>query len=274
MSKFGRFAGSDRPALIGTGPSAPAPRTSGSSLVDQARATAAPSKAAAHITAGQPVRFAIALDATGSMSALLQSAKESMVQIMQRVSIEAETPVEIELFAYRDYDCGPRVLERSGPLGDPQKLKAWLERIQVQGGGANDGEAIEAALEAVMSAQHFRCTLVAGDEPSNSQAHIRKHGRKTPTAIDLAGRFAAARTPIHTFVVGQRASAVRDFKKLAERGGGCSGRLDGSREMIDMAVMAMLASLKGGAGVRKYMDRHQLSLNSAEFGEQLLLPAR
>ena len=69
---------------------------------------------------------------------------------------------------------------------------------------------------------------------------------------------------------GQRASTVRDFKQMAALSGGKSGFLDGSREMIDMAVMAMLSALKGRDGVQAYMRKTKLSPNAQDFGSLLL----
>jgi hypothetical protein len=40
--------------------------------------------------------------------------------------------------------------------------------------------------------------------------------------------------------------------------------------MIDMAVMAMLAALKGPLAVQNYMRQYQLSSNAADFGKLLL----
>ncbi len=60
------------------------------------------------------------------------------------------------------------------------------------------------------------------------------------------------------------------MESLASLSGGKSGRLDGSAEMIDMAVMAMLAKLKGSEGVKAYMRDYHIGSRAAEFGQLLL----
>jgi hypothetical protein len=117
----------------------------------------------------------------------------------------------------------------------------------------------------------FDAIVIAGDEPANSAASIRKakgHGGKT--AEELARRLAEVQTPIHTFVVGDDTRTIYSFEKIASLSGGKCGRLDGSKGMVDMAVMAMLSRLKGRDGVKAYMRDYHVSSRSAEFGNLLL----
>ena len=186
------------------------------------------------------------------------------------MSAEAGEPVQIQLLAYRDYDCEQDVLERSPMSNRPETLISWLKGIAAHGGGGNDGEAVELALTEVLDGPRVRAVIIAGDEPPNSSRSITAAGRQSPTAIELAKRFGNEQIPIHTFVVGERASTVRDFKQMAALSGGKSGFLDGSREMIDMAVMAMLSALKGRDGVQAYMRKTKLSPNAQDFGSLLL----
>lgn len=272
MSKFTRFGVGLLPLLPGR-QGANVVGSNQPTLVEQARAKPIQSEFAERIASAKAARFAIALDATGSMASLITNAKKSIGQIIRRVSKEAGVPIEIELFAYRDYDCPEEILARSGLSSDPSRLEQWLGGVRAHGGGGNKGEAIESALAAVRSAQDFRCVLVAGDEPSNAAGHLRSIGVQSPTARDLAKDLGDAGTPVHTFVIGDRASTKADFAILANSSGGRTGRLDGSREMIDMAVMAMLASLTGASGVERYMANNQLTKNSADFGARLLLPS-
>jgi hypothetical protein len=216
-------------------------------------------------------RFAIALDATGSMGGLIDDARRSIKEIIRRVVEEAGCPIEIELFAYRDYDVGKLILERSDATSDADRLARWLEQIRPLGGGGNDGEAIEAALDAIVRDGNFSAVLVAGDEPSNSRRSIDGAGRRNAlSARELAGQLRMSNVPVHTFVVGGDPRTVTDFADLAQISGGRSGRLDGSKAMIDMAVMAMIAALKGAGGVRDYMQRTELTSSAKEFGQLLL----
>jgi hypothetical protein len=215
--------------------------------------------------------FAIALDATGSMASLIDDARQNITTILNRIYEEAGTNVRIRVYVYRDYDV-PHVLCEASPLtDDAQELARWLSRVRVTGGGANDGEAIEAVLEAADEAGEADAILLAGDEPSNPRHDIDAHGlHNTLTAHDWAKRFAVKSIPIHTFAVGQDPRTIADFAKIAQHSGGQAGRLDGSDAMIDMAVMAMLSSLKGSDSVRRYMDRHALTGSAREFGTLLL----
>lgn len=246
--------------------------TTGSQLPSWAQSNqTTPSSAAQTILQGSAARFAIALDATGSMGPLIEMAKKSIGRILQRVISRAGRPVEIKIIVYRDYDVPNELVATSETTKDAQSLIAWLGKVHVSGGGANEGEAVESALEAIMQAGKFDAVLLAGDEPSNDRQQIRAGcGKNSPSAADLAGLFAQTGTPIHTFVVGNRPSTIKDFATLAKISGGKSGRLDGSNEMIDMAVMAMLAKLKGSSGVREYMKDYQLTSKAAEFGQLFL----
>lgn len=216
-------------------------------------------------------RFSIALDATGSMGGLIDMAKRSIGEILKRVISGAGRPVEIMLVAYRDYDVPNAVVEVSKVTNDGNALIAWLSRVEAHGGGANDGEAIERALEVIMGKGPFDAIVIAGDEPANSAASVRKaKGKSGQTADEFARRFGQTQTPIHTFVIGDDERTIKSFKTIASLSGGKCGRLDGSAEMVDMAVMAMLSRLKGSDGVKAYMRDYRVSSRSAEFGNLLL----
>jgi hypothetical protein len=215
--------------------------------------------------------FAICLDATGSMSHLLDAAKASIDAIIAGVIEHAQTKVRLKLFVYRDYDVPTRVLESSPLTSDPNQLTGWLRGVGAEGGGGNDGEAIEQALKAAFSEQTYSGVLLAGDEPPNSRADLNSRGKSTePTALDWARRFGEKGIAIHTFVVGNSRKTTEDFKSIGRLSGGQSGKLDGSKEMIDMAVMAILAKLKGAAAVTRYGEGRRLSSNAQSF-QQLLL---
>ncbi|HWK95086.1 MAG TPA: vWA domain-containing protein [Pseudolabrys sp.] len=229
------------------------------------------SSSADQIVRGATARFAIALDATGSMSGLIDMAKKAITEILKRVIAGAGRPVEIMLVAYRDYDVPQEVVEASKLTGDANALIAWLNRIDAHGGGANDGEAVERALATIIDAASFDAIVMAGDEPANSAAFLReKKGKGAATAEDLARRLGQAKTPVHTFVVGDDPRTVSSFASIATLSGGKSGKLDGSNAMIDMAVMAMLAKLKGSEGVRTYMSHYHVTSHAADYGKLLL----
>jgi hypothetical protein len=218
-----------------------------------------------------PGHFAIALDATASMTPLIDMAKEAIKKIFSRVIAEAKVPVRVQLFVFRDYDVGQRVVEQSHLTSEANELSAWLNNVNATGGGANNGEAIEQALIAIKKAGEFNAVLIAGDEPFNARSDLDRRGKfDVPTAAELARIFGQRKCPIHAFLVGSYPDARRALNELASLSGGCFGELDGTEAMVDMAVLAMLAALKGSLFVEGYMERTQLSHRGREFGRLLL----
>jgi hypothetical protein len=274
MSRFDRFSDGGPSLPAGHSNSVIPTGTGAKRLIDNAR-QATTSRIAHQIIGGQKVEVAIALDATGSMAGLIDSAKKSLGEIIRRSTSEAGCPIEIRLYAYRDYDVPNDLLQQSDLTSNPEELVRWLRGIRPLGGGGNSGEAVEAALEAISTAGNFKVVLIAGDEPSNSRSNLNSVGRRqSPTAIELAGKLGQAKVPVHTFVAGEDPRTLRDFRAIAEASGGKTGRLDGSREMIDMAVMAILAAIRGAAGVRTYMAKHELNQNALAYGQLLLGPSK
>jgi len=263
MGKFDKYE--NTPALPG-GPRAVVP-TSATSVLAKIEAKAHTTAASGGPeSARRPAAVAIALDATGSMYSLIQSAKDAIGDIMRVTAERLGRPLEIELLAYRDYDVPQQLIERSGKSIDQSKLAGWLAKIDARGGGGNSGEAIEVALDQVLADGKFACVLVAGDEPSNSAASITKAGRQNKsTAKEIAAELRKRRIPVHTFVVGDSERTLLDFQRLADLSGGKSGRLDGTREMIDLAVMAILASINGASAAASYANSIQLTPNTRAF---------
>jgi hypothetical protein len=268
MSKFEKY---DLPATTGGQIAEVAQGSALARALERGRRTAALPGAAARLAGSRKIRAAIALDGTGSMGHLIDTARTAINEIVRRVTAEAGVDAEMELFVYRDYDVPHALLERSGASTDPAKLAAWLKRINPEGGGANDGEAVETALDAILSDGSFTVALVAGDEPSNSAQTVRRNGRQgARTALEIVRDLRSRQTPVHTFVVGDHRATAIDFGRLAEAGGGKTGKLDGSRDMVDLAVMSILASAQGSSAVHRYMEHHQLTANARAFGQLLL----
>lgn len=135
-------------------------------------------------------QFVIALDATGSMASLIDGARQNITTILNRICEEAKTTVHIRIYVYRDYDVSHAICESSSLTGDAQELARWLARVRVHGGGANDGEAIEAVLESVYNADEAGAVLLAGDEPSNPRRDLDIRGyQQKLTAHDWARRL-------------------------------------------------------------------------------------
>lgn len=234
--------------------------------------TAADQGAAAGFSTQRKGRFAILLDATGSMNNLLDAARRSLGDIIARIQSEGQIEAAVQIIVYRDYEDGDELLVISSEETKAQPLVSWLDRIAAKG-GHDTPEAIEAALARVLDLGEFNAVLLAGDSPSHTRDNLARKGKpQSKTAHDLALEFGQKRVPIHTFVVGNSEETVADFATIAKNSGGQTGRLDGSDAMRDMAVMAMLDRLKGKGAVKAYMERHGLlSGNAAAFGNALLL---
>ena len=223
--------------------------------------------------------IAMALDGTGSMEQLIGMARRSMGEIIARVGREGGAP-HFRLYVYRDYDvveaARPELLLETGELScDPERLRCWLDEKRVAGGGGNDGEAVEVALEDVLKRGEARVVMIAGDEPANDRNHIDGFGfRQRQTAVEIARLLGQRRIPVHTFTVGSRASAKRSFREIAEASGGQAGQLDGGADMIDMAVIAILKALRGDAAVKRYVSRESITTNAAAFATALLSPPK
>ncbi len=277
MGKFDKYKGSNPSSRLPEARNkSGAVRTSGDERRAQYIAKAQEARAAGRkpglSRAGQ---FVIALDATGSMMSLIDGARQNITTILNRIYEEAGTNVQIRVYVYRDYDVPQFLCEASPMTDDANELARWLAGVKITGGGGNDGEAIEAVLEAADEAGEASAILLAGDEPSNPRHDIDAQGlHNTVTAHDWAKRFGEKGVPIHTFAVGDDSRTISDFKTIAQLSGGQAGRLDGSTAMIDMAVMAMLSSLKGLDSVRRYMDRHALTDSARKFGTLLLTGPR
>jgi hypothetical protein len=215
--------------------------------------------------------FAIALDATGSMGPLIDDARRSIGKILDRIYAGAKTEVRVRIYVYRDYDVSSGLCEFSDLTNDSQALSRWLASVRAHGGGANAGEAVEGALEAIYEADEVSALLLAGDEPSNSRESLNAYNyREKLSAREWASRFSERAVPIHTFVVGNRPDTKNDFELIAKLSGGQSGQLDGSDAMIDMASMVMLERLGGTGAVERYAEANRLSIGARDFARKLI----
>jgi hypothetical protein len=103
--------------------------TTGSQLPSWAQTNQTkPSSAAQSVLQGSSARFAIALDATGSMGPLIEMAKKSISEILARVMSRAGRPVEIKLVVYRDYDVPNELVAFSETTKDAQALTPGLAK--------------------------------------------------------------------------------------------------------------------------------------------------
>jgi len=213
--------------------------------------------------------FAIALDATGSMTGLIDEARQSIDKILDGIYAEAKVKVRARVYVYRDYDVRQGVCEFSDLSGNSQKLSRWLASVKAHGGGGNQGEAVETALEAIYEQDEVSVVLLAGDEPSNSRQALNTYNmRRKLTAREWAAKFAQRTVPIHTFLIGNGSDTKADFAAIAKLSGGQSGILEDA--MIDMAIMAVLRRINDARAVERYAETNRLSITARDFSQKLI----
>lgn len=219
---------------------------------------------------GKTNRIVTALDVTASMSSQISTAKKSISEIIKRVGAEATSPIEIELVIYCYYDVSDKLIERSGFKSDTTTLHNWLSKVLVPDDRGNSVEALEVAIQAACENHNISAVLITGDEPFNSRENMREADRNGATAEKLAITLGQRKVPIRSFIDGNDSRTVSDFMRLTDFSNGKSVRLDGSSEMINQAVMAILATNKGRGSVREYMEHNNLSKNIEKYGQLLI----
>ena len=185
------------------------------------------------------------MDATGSMSSLLNKAK-AVVNLMfhrvKKVLIDQgvdENIIEIQFVAYRNYNSSPEeILQKSSWETRPEKLSQFLDTVKPQGGMGN--EAIEVALQYANKMHRvtpIRQILLIGDADPNTKEEVK--GKRTSSLFDWdkQGGDYSIKTyyeeeiikldkgvKIHTFYLIPK---VKDtFEKISNSTGGSSTFLD------------------------------------------------
>jgi superfamily II DNA/RNA helicase len=191
-------------------------------------------------------RTLILMDATGSMSSLLEKAKTTVFQMFERTAgILKENKLNANCFSlqfavYRNYNSKENeILEHSPWETKPTNLWAFMKKIDVDGGWGN--EALEIGLfhannEASTQFGISQIILI-GDAPANSDDEIvfkkndfgKKYWKKSK--FDKAGNYVQEMhklrdrgIKIHGYYVDQMAQT--NFKEISECTGGNCAFLD------------------------------------------------
>jgi hypothetical protein len=185
------------------------------------------------------------MDATGSMSHLLQKAKntvdtmfERCTQILKEQNFKAET-FQLQFAVYRNYSSGADYLLQSSPWETkPNSLRSFMNNINVNGGQGN--EAIEIGLwhaNKENEKDSISQIILIGDMPANTQNDVKNnrqiHGEtywsktkfKNPTyyKTELAN-LKSKQIPIHAFYV--CSAAKNNFEEISKETGGRCEFLD------------------------------------------------
>ena len=176
------------------------------------------------------------MDATGSMSHLLQKCKNTVGIMFERASaILKENGIssdsfQLQLVMYRNYCCTEDKILHSSPWETkPDSLRGFLNTVNIEGGLGN--EAIEIGLwHANREYQRKDITqvILIGDAAPNTRAEVnekrQRRGEKywgmtrfaRPTYYeDELEKLVESKIPVHAFFVANAAEA--SFKKIAYR---------------------------------------------------------
>eukprot|EP01083_Nonionella_stella_P130939 397531_1 len=188
------------------------------------------------------VKIAICVDATGSMTSLLESTKTRIREMFRRIrDILHEHHIDtnrfqIQLIAYRNYNApAEELLLSSGWQNDPNELDKFLKHVPPDYGWGN--EAIEVALEFVNNDPLVDEMIIIGDAPPNTKAEVIKkrnqrkqsywENTKYKTAVyfdDELIKLKSRGLKINSFYL--REGAKNEFEKMAQTTGGNCERLD------------------------------------------------
>ena len=189
------------------------------------------------------------LDTTGSMSGLIQAAKEKIWSIASSMSQAEHAPqIRMGLVAYRDK--GDEFITKKHPLTYGTKsLQLFLRDIDPVGGGDRE-EAVDEALRVAIEELEWReyskkIILVIGDAPP--------HQEDMPTVKKLIGKFkdemngmvAALDTSRLAFIpIGNKVQqdVLDEFKLIAQIGGGESARLIDEEKVIRQMVVLVFGT--------------------------------
>jgi len=174
-----------------------------------------------HITANQSpiVDVVFVLDTTGSMSGLIQTAKEKIWSIATTMASAQPTPdIRIGLVAYRDR--GDQYITRTVDLsGDLDSVYAALMDFEAGGGGDTPESVNEALYEAVHSMswskgeQAYQVVFLVGDAPP----HMDYNEVRFPAIVASANEMGIV---INTIQCGEIMATTAPWTQIANLGQG------------------------------------------------------
>ena len=241
-------------------------------------------KSAALHEEGTLSRTICLIDATGSMTHLLDQVKMTVHSMFERARTILEAAgypeaFEMQLAFYRNYSSGADVLEHSTWERQPENLRAYMNRIRVNGGQGR--EAVEIGLWHVnreLRAGTVTQVILIGDMPPNTReevAHKRRgsdhfaYWSNTQFAEPTYYKYemtniVSAGVPIHALYVKDDAREV--FKNIAKSTGGVTDALDihsdkGAAMLTRLVTMRILEDVNkfvggGSVGEKKLKEAY------------------
>jgi len=224
------------------------------------------------------------MDATGSMSHLLNNAKNTVGTMFQRAGDVLESQgidpnsFEIQFVVYRNYNCSEEKLLQCSPWEcKPSNLRTFMEKIHPEGGWGN--EAIEIGLWHVnqeFTKDEVDQVILIGDAPANSPSEVisKRNGKgesywkttKFSVLTDYMKELNVLKergVKVHAFFVDRHAE--NNFREIAKTTGGRCEFLDinspsGAEMLTDLVTEEVLRNVGGDRGdnfVELYRKRYK-----------------
>eukprot|EP01041_Mallomonas_annulata_P002329 gene2329-4529_t len=234
----------------------------------------------ASIDTNETFRTVCLMDATGSMSQLLQKCKNTVQTMFERLETVLQAKnrkanIEMQYVMYRNYSSGTdKLLEFSSWESDPMNLRMFMDSIGVSGGQGN--EAIEVALHHACvedDNQKIHQIILIGDRPPNTDEEIiekrsfcgEEYWSRTKFATPTNARSEVIKIrnkniPVHAFYVKQYAQIF--FEKISSATGGRCEELQihsdrGSEQLIDLMSEEVLRTVGGKELVDEYQKMYK-----------------
>jgi len=179
------------------------------------------------------IEVVFVLDTTGSMSGLIQSAKEKIWSIVTTMSSAQQSPdIKVGLVAFRDRgdQYVTKVIDLSSDL---DSVFASLMDFQV-GGGGDSPESVNQALHDAVSKIHwnqdpnsYKTIFLVGDAPP----HMNYNEVKYPEILGLAKN---KNIVINTIQCGQDINTTRSWQRIAKLAQGAYFQVDQSGGAVAM----------------------------------------
>jgi uncharacterized protein (DUF1330 family) len=233
---------------------------------------------------GETQRTLCLMDATGSMSNLLEKAKNTVHLMFERAfqilkSNNIKTPFEVQFAVYRNYSSGPSKIFLASPWAtNASDIRTFMNTIHPNGGQGN--EAVEIALNYANRAHTqdpLTQVLLIGDMPPNTrdEVTIKRQGAsfnwstslyaRSTYYVDEVRKLKANRVPVHSFYLTNHAASA--FQEIAAETKGTSTFLDLDKENGAEILTAVVArTILAAAGKNKDVREKLLSDYDRTYG--------
>ena len=184
-------------------------------------------------------------DATGSMQPLWSTTRDTLTEMIGRVTELSSSGCRMKFVAFRDYCDGNDILETSEWSDQADTLRRFVAGIQCHGGG-DFPEAVEHALAYAVDETEATRVLLIGDAPPHAERDYKVQ----------AQRLAARQLPVFAFILGNQPETERTFHEIADITGGTATHLDSLEDLLDCFVLTVAEEIGGAALIEEYLNKH------------------